>query len=131
MTGMNRPIKRVALAALVMFLILLVDVNYLQAVQAPSLANKPENGRTAFAQNRVQRGNIVTADGVTIATSKPSTGLYQWQRVLPGRTNVRAGHRLRHHLLAGAGAQLRHRRRARGERPADRLRVAARVPQLH
>jgi penicillin-binding protein A len=83
MTGMNRPIKRVALAALVMFLILLVDVNYLQAVQAPSLANKPENGRTAFAQNRVQRGNIVTADGVTIATSKPSTGLYQWQRSYP------------------------------------------------
>src|SRR6201999_2243162 len=46
-------------------------------------ANKPENGRTAFAQNRVQRGNIVTADGVTIATSKPSTGLYQWQRSYP------------------------------------------------
>jgi peptidoglycan glycosyltransferase len=83
MTGMNRPIKRVALAVLVMFLILLVDVNYLQAVQAPSLANKPENGRTAYDQNRVQRGNIVTADGVTIATSKPSTGLYQWQRSYP------------------------------------------------
>jgi len=83
MTGMNRPIKRVALAVLVMFLILLVDVNYLQAVEAPSLANKPENGRTAYAQNRVQRGNIVTADGVTVATSKPSSGLYQWQRVYP------------------------------------------------
>jgi peptidoglycan glycosyltransferase len=83
MTGMNRPIKRIALAALVMFLILLVDVNYLQAVQAPSLANKPENNRTAYAQNRVQRGNIVTADGVTIASSKPSAGLYSWQRVYP------------------------------------------------
>jgi penicillin-binding protein A len=83
MNGMNRPIKRIALAALVMFLILLVDVNYLQAVEAPSLANKPENNRTAYAQNRVQRGNIVTADGVTIATSKPSTGLYQWQRSYP------------------------------------------------
>ncbi|MGH3265973.1 MAG: penicillin-binding transpeptidase domain-containing protein [Trebonia sp.] len=80
MTGMNRPIKRIALAVLVMFLVLLIDVNYLQAVQAPSLANKPENGRTAYAQNRVQRGNIVTADGVKIATSKPSTGFYQWQR---------------------------------------------------
>jgi peptidoglycan glycosyltransferase len=83
MTGMNRPIKRIALAALVMFIILLVDVNYLQAVQAPSLASKPENGRTAYEQNRVQRGNIVTADGVTIAASKPSTGLYQWQRYYP------------------------------------------------
>ncbi len=83
MTGMNRPIKRIALAALVMFLILLVDVNYLQAVQAPGLVNKPQNNRAAYDQNRVQRGNIVTADGVTIAASKPSTGLYQWQRYYP------------------------------------------------
>ncbi|MGH2926964.1 MAG: penicillin-binding protein 2, partial [Solirubrobacteraceae bacterium] len=81
---MNRPIKRIALAALVMFLILLVDVNYLQAVQAPSLANKPLNDRTEYEQNQVQRGNIVTADGVTIATSKPSTGLFPYQREYPG-----------------------------------------------
>jgi peptidoglycan glycosyltransferase len=81
MTGMNRPIKRIALAALVMFVILLVNANYLQAVEAPSLTTRPENDRTAFAQNKIQRGNIVTADGVTIATSKPSTGLYSWQRV--------------------------------------------------
>jgi peptidoglycan glycosyltransferase len=81
MTGMNRPIKRIALATLVLFLILLVDVNYLQGVQAPSLANKPLNDRTEYEQNQVQRGNIVTADGVTIATSKPSTGLFPYQRV--------------------------------------------------
>jgi peptidoglycan glycosyltransferase len=81
MTGMNRPIKRIALAVLVMFVILLVNANYLQAVEAPSLANRPENNRTAYEQNKIQRGNIVTADGVTIATSKPSTGLYSWQRV--------------------------------------------------
>ena len=84
MTGMNRPIKRIALAALVMFVVLLIDVNYLQAVQAPSLANKPLNDRTEYEQNQVQRGNIVTADGVTIATSKPSTGLFPYQRVYPG-----------------------------------------------
>jgi peptidoglycan glycosyltransferase len=84
MTGMNRPIKRIAIAVLVMFVILLVDVNYLQAVQAPSLANKPLNDRTEYEQNQVQRGNIVTADGVTIASSKPSTGLFPYQRVYPG-----------------------------------------------
>src|SRR5258707_1174146 len=43
MTGMNRPIKRVALAVLVMFLILLVDVNYLQ-LQA-TLQGKTINGK--------------------------------------------------------------------------------------
>jgi penicillin-binding protein A len=85
MTGMNRPIKRIALAVLVMFIVLLVNVNYLQAVQAPSLASRPLNDRAEFNQNQVQRGNIVTADGVTIATSKPSNdALLKYQRVYPG-----------------------------------------------
>ena len=56
MTGMNRSIKRIAIAVLVMFLILLVDVNYLQAVEAPSLATRPSNPRAEYAQNQVQRG---------------------------------------------------------------------------
>ncbi len=84
MTGMNRSIKRVSLAVLVMFVVLLVNVNYLQAVQAPSLANRPLNDRTEYEQNQIQRGNIVTADGVTIATTKPSNDLFKYQRVYPG-----------------------------------------------
>jgi peptidoglycan glycosyltransferase len=83
MTGMNRPIKRIAIAVLVMFVILLVNVNYLQAVQAPSLANRPLNDRSEFAQNQVQRGNIVTADGVAVATTKASSDLFKYQRVYP------------------------------------------------
>jgi peptidoglycan glycosyltransferase len=83
---MNRPIKRISIAVLVMFVILLVNVNYLQAVEAPSLANRPLNDRSEFNQNQVQRGNIVTADGVTVATSKTATsaGLFKYQRVYPG-----------------------------------------------
>src|ERR1700735_5649410 len=67
---LNRPIKRVSIAVLVLFLILLVNANYLQAVDAPSLANGPENARTEFNNSQIQRGPIVTADGVTIANSK-------------------------------------------------------------
>jgi penicillin-binding protein A len=85
MTGMNRPITRISIAVLVMFLILLVNVNYLQGVEASSLANGPDNGRTAYNDNQVQRGDIVTADGVTIATSKASSGSsYKYQRAYPG-----------------------------------------------
>ena len=84
MTGMNRSIKRVSLAVLVMFVVLLVNVNYLQAVQAPSLANRPLNDRTEYEQNQIQRGNIVTADGVTIASTKPSNDLFKYQRTYPG-----------------------------------------------
>jgi penicillin-binding protein A len=82
-TGMNRSIKRVSLAVLVMFVVLLVNVNYLQAVQAPSLANRPLNDRTEYEQSQVQRGNIVTADGVTIASTKPSNDLLKYRRVYP------------------------------------------------
>lgn len=84
MTGMNRPIKRIGLAVLIMFVILLANVNYLQAVEAPSLANRPLNDRSEYEQNAVQRGSIVTADGVTIASSKPSNDLFKYQRVYPG-----------------------------------------------
>jgi peptidoglycan glycosyltransferase len=81
---MNRPIKRVSLAVLVMFVVLLVNVNYLQAVQAPSLANRPLNDRTEYEQNQIQRGNIVTADGMTIAGTKPSSDLLKYRRTYPG-----------------------------------------------
>jgi peptidoglycan glycosyltransferase len=84
MTGMNRPIKRISLATLVLFVVLLVDVNYLQAVHASSLSAHPENARAEYNQNQVQRGNIVTADGVTIATSKASSDSFKYQRVYPG-----------------------------------------------
>jgi penicillin-binding protein A len=82
---LNRPIKRVSIAVLVLFLILLVNVNYLQAVDAPSLANGPENARTEFNNSQIQRGPIVTADGVTIASSKvtnDSTG-FKYRRTYP------------------------------------------------
>ncbi|TVZ01674.1 penicillin-binding protein 2 [Trebonia kvetii] len=123
---MNRSIKRIAIAVLVMFLILLVDVNYLQAVQAPSLANRPLNDRTEYEQSQVQRGNIVTADGVTIATSvSANSGLFKWQRKYPGAAvyapvtgydtiytqsqapNYAAGvERAQNALLTGTGSQL-------------------------
>ena len=83
MTQMNRPIKRVSIAVLVMFGILLINVNYLQAVEAPSLANGQLNDRTEYNQSQVRRGNIVTADGVTIATTKPSGDQFNYQRTYP------------------------------------------------
>jgi penicillin-binding protein A len=85
---LNRPIKRVSIAVLVLFLILLVNANYLQAVDAPNLANGPENARTQFNNSQVQRGPIVTADGVMIASSKAtndSTG-FKYLRTYPDGT---------------------------------------------
>jgi peptidoglycan glycosyltransferase len=82
-TQMNRPIKRISIAVLVMFAILLINVNYLQVVEAPSLANGQLNDRAEYDQSQVRRGNIVTADGVVIASTKPSNDLLHYQRTYP------------------------------------------------
>jgi peptidoglycan glycosyltransferase len=79
---MDRALKRVTLAILVMFLLLLLNTNYLQAFEANSLTTKPENDRASAEQSQIQRGDIKTSDGVTIAASKPSgpNGTYKYQR---------------------------------------------------
>ncbi len=87
MTGMNRSIKRVSLAVLVLFVVLLINVNYLQAADTGNLATQPLNDRAEYAQASVQRGSIVTADGTVIATSTSATGgtgLFKYQRSYPG-----------------------------------------------
>ncbi len=125
MTQMNRPIKRISIAVLLMFGILLIDVNYLQVVRAPNLANGQLNDRAAYDQSKIRRGNIVTADGVTIASTKPSSDLLNYQRTYPDGTvyapvtgydtvftaaqapNYAAGvERAENSLLSGSGDQL-------------------------
>ena len=61
---MNRALKRISLAILVMFLLLLINTNYLQAFDATSLALKPQNGRALSESNQYERGNITTSDQV-------------------------------------------------------------------
>jgi penicillin-binding protein A len=70
----NRALRRISIAVLAMFLLLLINVNYLQGFAPASLASKPGNSRAFYAaQNQYERGSIVTSDGVTIAGSKLST----------------------------------------------------------
>jgi peptidoglycan glycosyltransferase len=83
---LNRALRRISIAVLVMFLLLLINVNYVQGFQTASLAAKPGNSRAFYAaQNQYQRGNIVTSDGVTIATSvlSGSSDSIKYQRKYP------------------------------------------------
>ena len=70
-----------------MFLLLLINVNYLQGFAPASLASKPGNSRAFYAaQNQYERGSIITSDGVTIAASKLSTNSsdnIKYQRYYP------------------------------------------------
>jgi penicillin-binding protein A len=83
----NRALRRISIAVLVMFVLLLINVNYLQGFEAASLAGKTGNSRAFYAaQNQYQRGSIVTSDGKTIAASKPSSNAndsIKYQRYYP------------------------------------------------
>jgi penicillin-binding protein A len=89
---MNRALFRLSLACLVMFVLLLININYVQAFEAGSLASEPGNARTFNQQFTYQRGSIV-ADGtggpLTIADSLPvkggsTSGDTVFQRHYPG-----------------------------------------------
>jgi peptidoglycan glycosyltransferase len=79
----NRAVRRISIAALIMFVLLLANVNYLQAFEAGSLASKKGNSRAFTAQYQYQRGQITTSDGVVVAQSKAVGGIYKYQRVYP------------------------------------------------
>ena len=81
---MNRALRRVSLVCLVLFVALLININWVQGFDASSLANEPGNGRTVSSTLQFQRGSIVTADQQIIAYSKTNKNFGEYQRHYPG-----------------------------------------------
>lgn len=65
---MNRPIRRVVLAVVVLVLCLVGNLTYVQFVEAKSLATNPTNVRVLLSEYAYQRGSIVI-DGTAVASS--------------------------------------------------------------
>ena len=80
---MTRQIRRVGVALLVAFLILFAMLNYLQVFAAQSIASNPANIRNILNEYAVKRGNIVTADGKTVASSKATNDKLKYLRSYP------------------------------------------------
>jgi len=83
---MNRPIRNVAIAALVLFLALMINATYLQYLQADdltSLSKHPDNSRVADAAFAEPRGKILVGTRA-VALSKKSDDRYDFLRVYPG-----------------------------------------------
>jgi len=78
----NRALKRISLAVLIMFLLLMINVNYLQGFETASLASRPFNDRALSEANQYERGDIITSDGVLVAGDKLSSpdDSYKYQR---------------------------------------------------
>jgi penicillin-binding protein A len=82
----NRALLRISLACLVMFVLLLINLNYVQAFETKKLAAEPGNIRIFNEQFTYQRGAII-ANGdntdVKIAESVPVKGTDTYQRYYP------------------------------------------------
>jgi peptidoglycan glycosyltransferase len=79
---MNGPLKKTAVACLLMFGLLMVNVNYLQGVRAEELNADSRNTRNFFARYEVERGRITAGDKV-LAESVDTGGKFRFARRYP------------------------------------------------
>lgn len=79
---MDRQIRQLAVALLVLFAILVAQVSYVQVFAAERLADNPANAkRQLIAEYEVDRGAILAADGRTVlAASRRSSGDLRYER---------------------------------------------------
>ena len=72
---MNRRIRRLGIGLVALFGLLFAQVSYLQVFAADRIAENPANAtRQIIAEYKVDRGQIITADGTVIALSEPTSG---------------------------------------------------------
>jgi len=80
---MNRPLRHVAIAALLMFAALLINSNVVQVVQASSLRANPHNVRVLYSEYSDHRGPIEVA-GKDVARSVATHDSLKYLRTYPG-----------------------------------------------
>lgn len=84
---MNRPLRRVALACLVLFGLLLGQANWVQVVKATAYRNDPRNTRVLLRTYDRERGAIVVGTGssrVAVAMSVATKDTLKYLRTYPG-----------------------------------------------
>ncbi len=80
---MNAPLRRVAISILVLFTLLIINVNYIQVVRSDELRTDPSNTRQLTEEYDRERGSIVVA-GNEIALSTPTDDRLTYLRQYPG-----------------------------------------------
>ncbi|MEU7988436.1 penicillin-binding protein 2 [Streptosporangium canum] len=80
---MNSTLKRVALACLLMFGLLMLNVNYLQGVRADDLRADSRNVRNFFDRYEVERGRITAGDKVLAESVDTGSNDFRFERRYP------------------------------------------------
>jgi peptidoglycan glycosyltransferase len=78
----NAPLRRVAISILVLFTLLIINVNYIQVVRSDELRNDDGNTRRIAAEYDRERGAIIVA-GEPVALSVPTEGRLKYLRQYP------------------------------------------------
>ena len=83
---MERRIRRLGIALTLLFALLFAQLAYVQVFAADDIKNHPANfSRQLIAEYNVQRGKILSADGLVLAESVPAPGgsRYRFERRYP------------------------------------------------
>jgi peptidoglycan glycosyltransferase len=86
---MNRPLRKIALACLLLFGMLLLQANWVQVVKAKDYRNDPRNRRVLLRTYDRERGPIVIGTGKdrqAVAKSVATTDTLKYLRTYPGGT---------------------------------------------
>ncbi|MET1008223.1 MAG: penicillin-binding protein 2 [Propionibacteriaceae bacterium] len=83
---MNKPIRRVAFVAMIMFALLLANGTYMMVFRQESLAAEPQNRRVRDAEFAQDRGSILAAGKTEIATTEAVKDRFKFQRTYPENT---------------------------------------------
>jgi penicillin-binding protein A len=75
----NAPLRRVAMAALGLFALLFLNLNYVQFVRADALRENPNNRRLIIERYGRERGQMLAVDH-PIVTNVETKGQYRFQR---------------------------------------------------
>jgi penicillin-binding protein A len=78
----NAPLRRVAISVLVLFTLLIINVNYIQVVRSDDLRTNASNTRVLAAEYDRERGAIVVG-GTAVAESVPTDGRLKYLRNYP------------------------------------------------
>lgn len=79
---MNTPLRRVAIAVMVMIVALLLNATYVQVIKADDLRTDPRNNRVLLDEYSRQRGQI-SAGGTVLANSFATDDRYKYLRTYP------------------------------------------------
>ncbi len=86
---MNRPLRRVAVACMVLFGLLMLNANWVQVVKADAYRDDPRNSRVLLRTYERERGAIAlvepdASERTAIAESTRTDGPLTWLRQYPG-----------------------------------------------